>query len=477
MRRARGSRAVLRLKLVAAALLFLPMLVRPAHAAGEAAGSAAASFLAIGSGASSLAMAGATLASGHDLAAVTWNPAALARMDALQFSFSHAPLPGGASQDWLAAGGRLGASETRWGLHALFQQEGGIEGRDALNRPTGTLDVSDLAVGTNLARALGSFLSAGIGAQWLHESLAGSTGAGLALDAGVRGEAGAFGFALAARNRGGAMRYGAASYDLPGVIAAGASWSDPARGVRVNADFESPSHYYRAVRVGGEWAWRERVKVRAGYRHDLGAPADATHSGATFGMGAGVGGVWMDYAFAPEGAEGSGQHRVGLTLRPGLLGRGAPVARGRNVSTSPGIESARLPAPRNATGEKPVTKPRASEVERSAPTPALVVPTLSPAAPTPALVAPTLSPVAPTGSLVAPAVPPAAPTGSLVVPTLSPVAPTTRPTFVVVADGETMANIARRWGCTVPALMMTNNRVSDRVLTGQRLRLPDARQR
>ena len=469
MRRARGSRAVLRLMLLAAPLLLLPMPVRPVHAAGEAAGSAAASFLAIGSGATSSAMAGATLASGRDLAAVTWNPAALARIDALQFSFSHAPLPGGATQDWLAAGGRLGASETRWGMHALFQQEFGIEGRDAFNQPTGTLDVSDLAVGANLARALGSFLSAGMGAQWLHESLAGSTGSGLAFDAGVRAEAGAFGFAFAARNLGGAMRYGAASYDLPGVIAAGASWSDPARGMRVNADFESPSHYYRAVRVGGEWAWRERVAVRAGYRHDLGAPAGAALSGATFGMGAGVGGVWMDYAFAPEGAEGSGQHRVGLTLRAGLMGRGAPLARSRHVSAS-GVESARIPAPLHAPGERPVNKPGAPEVERSAPTATPVAPTLPPVAPTPSSYAPTLSPVTPTVSLPSS-------TPALVAPALPPAVPAARPIFVVVAEGETMANIARRWGCTVPALMMTNNRVSDRVLTGQRLRLPDVRQR
>ena len=228
----------------------------PARAADEAAGTSAASFLVVGTGASALSMAGATLATGGDLAAAAWNPASLARVDGLQFSLSHAPLPGGATQDWLAAGGRLGSGGTRWAVQSIFQQEGELQGRDAANNPTGSLSVSDLALGARLAQPLSSVLSAGIGAQWVHESLAGSNGTGFAFDAGLRAAAGPFGLALAARNLGGGMSYGGTRYDLPGVIAAGASWSDEARGLKLDADVESPLHYYRDVRVGGEWLWQ-----------------------------------------------------------------------------------------------------------------------------------------------------------------------------------------------------------------------------
>src|SRR5439155_965210 len=125
-----------------------------ALAADDAAGTTAGSFLSVGAGASVLSMGGATLANGNDLTAAAWNPASLSGVDALQFSLSHVPLTGGSSQEWLAAGGRLGAGETRWALQGLFQKEGGIEGRDALNNPTGALSVSDLAVGARLAYPL-----------------------------------------------------------------------------------------------------------------------------------------------------------------------------------------------------------------------------------------------------------------------------------------------------------------------------------
>jgi LysM repeat protein len=45
---------------------------------------------------------------------------------------------------------------------------------------------------------------------------------------------------------------------------------------------------------------------------------------------------------------------------------------------------------------------------------------------------------------------------------------------VVVAEGETLQQIAKRWGTDVNTLMMLNNLVSERVTTGQTLRLPPA---
>ena len=390
----------------------------PAQAANDAAGTSAGSFLVVGVGTSVLSMAGATLASGRDLAAAAWNPASLTRVDALQFSLSHAPLPGGATQDWLAAGGRLGAGDTRWALHALFHQEGDLEGRDAANNPTGALSVSDLAVGARLAHPITSALSAGFGAQWVHESLAGTNGTGFAFDAGLRAAAGPLGFALAARNLGGGLSYGGTRYDLPGVLAAGVSWSDQARGVKLDADVESPLHYYRDVRVGGEWLWRERVAVRAGYRLELGAPAGEALSGMTFGIGAGVAGTWLDYAYAPEGGTGVGQHRIGLTFRPGLPNPAAAEARNTHAATGE-----REPASRSGVRPAPVPAARPDAVQTVRP------PTTGPGP---------------------------------------------RPTSVVVAEGETLIAIARRWDTTVTALMVMNDMARAEVKPGVRLKLPPA---
>ena len=478
MSRVRGLHARHWPRAGAGSLVLLALGALSAYAAGDASGTAAGSFLSVGAGASVLSMSGATLASGRDLAAASWNVASLAQVDALQFALSHAPLPGGATQDWLAAGGRFGTSRTRWAMTALFHQEGDIAGRDAANVPTSSLSVSDLAFGARVAQPFGNAFSAGLGAEWVHESLAGTSGSGLAFDAGVRAQAGPVGFALAARHLGGQMNYGGARYDLPGVIAAGVSWSDEARGLRFAADLESPSHYYRGVRLGGEWRWREWLALRAGYRQQFGEPAVAQVSGASFGFGTGVGSMWMDYGFTPEGSEGSGQHRIGLTFRPGFAAGGAHghvgqpatervpaeprVVREPAVKREPSPPSERVPPP--ASVKVPESGPSSSATAPRTPTPE---PTSVAAPAPPAVRTPEPSASAATSTPAASAPVPA--------PVVAP--PVVRPEFVVVAQGESLAALARRWDTTVPALMMANNLVREQVAPGTRLKLPPARKR
>jgi LysM repeat protein len=47
-----------------------------------------------------------------------------------------------------------------------------------------------------------------------------------------------------------------------------------------------------------------------------------------------------------------------------------------------------------------------------------------------------------------------------------------RPEQVKVRTGETLADIAKRWGTSVAAIMMENNMVTDRVRPGQVVKLP-----
>jgi LysM repeat protein len=453
---------------IAAALLVAGAL--EARAAGDASGTAAGGFLSLGSGASVLSMGGATLASGSDLASASWNVASLSRLDGLQFSLAHAPLPGGASQEWLAAGGRVGSGQTRWGIQSLVHREGDMEGRDAANNPTGSLSATDVAVSARLAHALGRYASAGIGGEWVHESLAGVTGAGMGFEAGLRADAGPIGLAVAARHLGGRMRYADATYDLPAVFAGGVSWSDAARGLRVNADFESPSHYYNSLRLGGEWMWRGRVAMRAGYRLALSAPSETQISGVAFGAGTGVGAMWVDYSFLPEGGESSGEHRVGITFRPRVLEAIGGALRETRPAAVQAPRARVEPAARPAKVE-PAARP--DKVEPSEPRPSPVLPKAIPAAsvPTPA---PARTPTpADTAPPKAAAVAPAGPGVSGNPPPATSM-PIVRPTWVVVAPGETMSQIAKRWNTSVPAIMMTNDLVSDQVTVGQQLRLPPA---
>lgn len=449
-------------------LLLLTALAWPlgdARAAGDAAGTAAASFLSVGNGASVLSMGGATLASGGDLASAAWNPASLARLDGLQFSFTHAPLPGGASQEWLATGGRIGGSETRWGFQTLFQRESGIEGRDAANNPTGSLSASDLALGLRVAHRFAQRVDVGVGGEWVHESLADVSGSGFAFDAGARAEAGAFGFGVAARHIGGGMSWDGVRYDLPAVIAGGVSWTDASRGLRVNADLESPSHYFQTLRVGGEWMWRGQVALRAGYRSELGSTSSERLSGPAFGLGTGVGTMWMDYGFTLNGADGAGQHRVGLTFRPGAWFGGAAAAQPVAAPREP--KPARVKVAREPRSPAKAAKSEQAAKGEPAEKPAAMAPEAPP------VVTPAPMPVMPPAPAVMEPVPPPAP------PAPAPAAPASvqRPAVVVLAPGETLADLARRWETSVPAIMMVNNLVSERVQPGTKLKLPPPNRR
>ncbi len=333
------------------------------------AGTTAGNFLSVGSGASILAMGGATLGSGHDLHAAAWNPAALGYLAETQFSLGHSSLAMESSQEWLSAGGRLSQGTTRWAVDALYQSEGGFQGRDALNQSTGSFNVSNMALGVRLARPFGDVVSVGFGVRWVNENLGDAKGSGIGFDGGLQGRAGQFGFGLAARNVGGQMKYDAGSYDLPGVFGAGVSWAHPSAGVRLNLDANFPNAYYNDVRMGAEWRWQDRLALRAGYRKELSAPSDEPLSGPSFGFGVGAGGMWLDYGFLVGGADVQGQHRLGLTFLPNLLHGGMSAMEPR-VDNAPAMSPEPVAVDKSAapaTAQKPRTI-----VAAPTPTPTLV---------------------------------------------------------------------------------------------------------
>jgi hypothetical protein len=291
----------------------------PAHAAGEAAGTTAAGFLSLGTGAGVLGRAGATLGLTGDLAIVPWNPAALGWLGETQIAVSDAQLADEARQDWAAVGGRLGRSSLRWSLDGLYQTEGSFDGRDALDNSTGAFDVSSMAVGLHLAHPLGPIATLGVGGKYVGEKLGAVSGTGYTMDAGLQVRAGLLGVGVAATNLGGAMSYGGSRYDLPTNVGVGAALDVPLTGIRLAVDANFPRSYYDDVRVGAEWRWHDLMALRAGYRRELDAPADLAESGPSFGAGAGLHGLWLDYGYVVPGA-GAGQHRLSITLKPGKFG-------------------------------------------------------------------------------------------------------------------------------------------------------------
>lgn len=301
------------------ALLLLAALPAPARAGGEAAGTTAAAFLSVGTGAGVLGRGGATLGVAGDLAVVPWNAAALGWIEETQIAIAHAGLADQTVQEWAAVGGRVARTGLRWSIGGLYQSEGSFEGRDALNNPTGGFDVSSMAVTLHLAHPLGRLATVGAGVKYVGEKLGTVSGSGCTLDAGVLVRAGIVGVGAAVTNLGGRMSYDGAGYDLPLNVGLGAGLDLPGTGLRLALDANFPRAYYRDVRMGAEWRWHDLLAVRAGYRRELDAPEGLAESGPSFGFGAGALGLWLDYGYLVPGA-GEGQHRISVTLRPGRFG-------------------------------------------------------------------------------------------------------------------------------------------------------------
>src|ERR1044072_5902846 len=141
-----------------------------AHAGSDQAGTTAANFLSIGTGADILGRAGATLGLRGEICEVPWNPGALGFLRETQITLSHAALAQDHAQEYFGAGGRMGRSDARWALSGLYENEGSFEGRDARNNPTGTFTVSSFAGGGHVAYPIAGLVSVGAGAKWVSEN-------------------------------------------------------------------------------------------------------------------------------------------------------------------------------------------------------------------------------------------------------------------------------------------------------------------
>jgi hypothetical protein len=334
------------LRLAAGAALAMALATPGSARAGvERAGTTAADFLSLGTGARALAMGGATLGLGDDLGAAGWNPAAVGWLDGYQAVLAHAALADRSNQEWGAIGGRIGSSRTRWAATGLYQGDGSFQGLDASGNPTGSFSVSSMALGAMVSQGLGEHVTLGLGAKWVNERIASASGSGITFDGGLQARAGKFGIGVAAQNVGGRMAYGGTSYPFPSSYGAGIAWIDPTTGVRLALDANIPSAYHPDLRAGAEWTYRGMLALRAGYRREMAQAADPLN-GPTFGLGARAGTLWIDYGYLlPQ--DQSGQHRMGMRFQ-----FGAPGAPARTAAAAAPTKAAPQAKPETRDGKR-----------------------------------------------------------------------------------------------------------------------------
>jgi len=313
-------RGLLRTFVLFLGALLAMMLVAAGFAAAseDNAGTTAANFLSLGTGPRILGMGGATLGLGTDLAASSWNPAALGWMDRSAIAISHSGLDNASLQEWAALGGRIGTAGTRWSISGLYQGDGSFEGRDASNNSTGSFSVSGFAMGGQLAQQIGP-VTLGFGMKTVMEKLGDVSGIGTTFDGGLMYRYGILSGGIAFQNVGGHMSYDGAVYPFPTNYGAGLAIHHEATGLSLAVDANFPYAYANDIRAGAEWRWKDMLAVRAGYRHENTETSDDPLSGPTFGLGAGANGFWLDYGYLISGNQ-DGQHRVAITFYPSTWG-------------------------------------------------------------------------------------------------------------------------------------------------------------
>ena len=273
----------------------------------------AAAYSRIGVGARALGMGGAYVAVADDPTASVWNPAGLARVEKLAFTFMYT---GGYDFDrshnffGYAQSFSLGSVGIGWTNAGLDD----LERRSGVGPSEGDFDVSDNLILLSLARQYGAF-GFGLTGKIFDQKIDGESESGGGVDAGVFLEAND------RVNVGIAIQDIASEIgddDLPYNIRAGLC-ANPIGDLLVAADLEHLENDQTVYHLGAE-AWFEyypgyMLALRAGVS-DLGR--DHQDNSYSAGLGFKVPrfyGLGIDYAFVTEMEEALGDnHRISLNL-------------------------------------------------------------------------------------------------------------------------------------------------------------------
>ena len=280
------------------------------------------SIFASGAGNRALALGGAFVGLADDASAMIWNPAGLGIRQRLEVQATHAAYSDlGSAQDYVA----VVLPNWRWGTVGISISHfsiDGIEHRDDRNLLLGDdLSDSQTEIALGFGRSLSEALSIGGTVKIQRQSLAGFSGSGLGLDAGVLLRAGALlrtradwanrlTWGLSVRNLvPPSIRLDQESVPDPAVVRTGIGFRAPAPGGRsalVLLDLEKSQGVGTRLHAGMEFQLHPLLGLRAGFN--------------TGRLSAGTAIAWrgfsVDYTY--EDGDVSGVHRFGISRALGM---------------------------------------------------------------------------------------------------------------------------------------------------------------
>ncbi|TMQ57774.1 MAG: SPOR domain-containing protein [Candidatus Eisenbacteria bacterium] len=297
----RRSATPARIAGLAAVLLlftFLYLPARPARA-GVAVGTSAGGFLGFEVGASSAGLAGANTSVASGASAQFWNPSLLAGTAQPQVSIMHATWLENLQYEWIGYARPLGPKLGTGSVSVAYFHMPSLAGVDQFDNPTGEFRVYDMAITFGLARPVAKGINVGANAKLIRQTLATVSGTGAAVDLGASTRIAGTSVGLTMQNLGPDISLGGGSYSLPRQIRLGASHEFLADRLMLAADYNLPQTYYNDLRIGAEIRPHPMIAARIGYRHEFGVRDDPA-TGLSYGLGAHVGPVNVDYAMTPD---------------------------------------------------------------------------------------------------------------------------------------------------------------------------------
>ena len=274
-------------------------------------------FVARGMTARPVGMGEAYTAVADDAAAISWNPAGLARIARWQAAAMYDTADNGVNLSYAAAAVPVGSGTAGASVTAL--NWGTWDVRDATGLRTGSGSGMDLALALAYAFTLPGRMggSAGFAVERVSEAVGGSL---FGLSAGGQlpvGDALTAAFSL--------QHFGpkADGFSLPAAARAGAAWTGVANTtLALDAGYGLTDHAV-IVAAGAETRVLRMFALRAGFKKELANDALTGLTGLTLGVGFRRGRLGIDYAFQPFG-DLAVSHRISLLYG---LGPSADVVR------------------------------------------------------------------------------------------------------------------------------------------------------